>query len=186
MKRILLLILLLLHFPAPGGSPAPRVKVGADVLTEKRMAMLRGKRVGLVINQTGRVASGENLLDALIARHISITALFGPEHGVRGTWPARESVPDSVDGKTKIPVFSLYGRTRKPTPSMLRNVDLLLYDIQDAGARFYTYLSTMGLCMEAAAEKGIPFVVLDRPNLLGGINDHATERRDQRSRRPVA
>jgi uncharacterized protein YbbC (DUF1343 family) len=145
------------------------VKAGADVLLEKRMAMLRGKRVGLVTNQTGRVASGEYLLDALIARHIRITALFGPEHGIRGTWPAGESVPDSVDGKTEIPVFSLYGRIRKPTPSMLRNVDLLLYDIQDVGARFYTYLSTMGLCMEAAAEKGIPFVVLDRPNPLGGI-----------------
>jgi uncharacterized protein YbbC (DUF1343 family) len=145
------------------------VKVGADILVEQRLDILRGKRVGLITNQTGRVSSGEYLIDALIARRVEVTALFGPEHGIRGTEPAGEAVSDSVDGKTHIPVFSLYGPIRKPTPSMLTNVDLLLFDIQDVGARFYTYLSTLGLCMEAAAEKGIPFVVLDRPNPLGGI-----------------
>jgi uncharacterized protein YbbC (DUF1343 family) len=166
---ILLPLLLILRFPASAGTPSPGVKTGADVLLEKRLDVLRGKRVGLITNQSGRVSSGEYLLDALIARHIDVTALFGPEHGIRGTEPAGESVPDSVDGKTHIPVFSLYGRIRKPTAEMLKNVDLLLFDIQDVGARFYTYLSTLGLCMEAAAEKGIPFVVLDRPNPLGGM-----------------
>jgi uncharacterized protein YbbC (DUF1343 family) len=151
------------------GSPAPRVKVGADVLLETKLGLLAGKRIGLITNHTGRIASGEYLLDALLARGVGVTALFGPEHGIRGTGDAGEAVSDSVDEKTQIPVFSLYGRIRKPTPAMLRNVDLLMYDIQDVGARFYTYLSTMGLCMEAAAEKGIPFVVLDRPNPLGGI-----------------
>jgi uncharacterized protein YbbC (DUF1343 family) len=167
-KRILPLLLLLLHSYASGGSPAPRVKVGADVLVERRLGILLGKRVGLITNQTGRVSSGEYLLDVLIARHVEVTALFGPEHGIRGTEPAGEAVSDSVDGKTQIPVFSLYGRTRKPTASMLANVDLLLFDMQDVGARFYTFLSTLGLCMEAAAEKGIPFILLDRPNPLGG------------------
>ena len=170
MSRILpLLLIFFLHSPDSGGSPSPRVKTGADVLLEKRLDLLRGKRVGLITNQSGRVSSGEYLLDALIERHVEVTALFGPEHGIRGTEPAGEAVSDSVDGKTHIPVYSLYGRIRKPTPAMLKNVDLLLFDIQDVGARFYTYLSTLGLCMEAAAEREIPFVVLDRPNPLGGI-----------------
>ena len=169
-NRILpFLLLLILQSSASLSGPSPGVKTGADVLLEKRLDILRGKRVGLITNQSGRVSSGEYLLDMLIARHVQVTALFGPEHGIRGTEPAGETVSDSIDGKTHIPVFSLYGRIRKPTPSMLVNVDLLLFDIQDVGARFYTYLSTLGLCMEAAAEKGIPFVVLDRPNPLGGI-----------------
>ncbi len=133
------------------------------------MDLLRGKRVGLITNQTGRIASGEYLLDALIARHVDVKALFGPEHGVRGDEPAGEPLGDTVDGKTHLPVFSLYGKIRKPTPSMLENIDLLIFDMQDVGARFYTYLSTMALCMEAAAGKGIPIVVLDRPNPLGGF-----------------
>ena len=133
------------------------------------MDLLSGKRVGLVTNQTGRTASGEFLLDALIARRVDVTALFGPEHGIRGTGDAGVAVPDSIDASTRIPVYSLYGRIRKPTPAMLTNVDVLVFDMQDVGARFYTYLSTMGLCMEAAAEKGIPVIVLDRPNPLGGI-----------------
>jgi len=166
--RVLLLVALL-PTTILCGSPAPRVKVGADILLETKLGLLAGKRIGLITNQTGRIASGEYLLDALLARGIEVTALFGPEHGIRGTGEAGEAVSDSIDGKTRIPVFSLYGRIRKPTPAMLRNVDLLLYDIQDVGARFYTYLSTLGLCMEAAAEKGIPFIVLDRPNPLGGI-----------------
>ncbi len=169
-KRILsLLLVLLLQYPATGGPPAPRVKPGADVLLEKRLDILRGKRIGLITNRSGRVSSGDHLLDALLARHVDVTALFGPEHGILGSEPAGAAVPDAVDGKTGIPVFSLYGRVRKPSLSMLSNVDLLLFDIQDVGARFCTYLSTLGLCMEAAAEKGIPFVVLDRPNPLGGM-----------------
>jgi uncharacterized protein YbbC (DUF1343 family) len=170
LSRILPFLLLLILQPfASGSSPSHLVKTGADLVLGKRLDILRGKRIGLITNQSGRLSSGEYLLDALISRGIEVTALFGPEHGIRGTEPAGESVPDSIDGKTHIPVFSLYGRIRKPTPAMLKNVDLLLFDIQDVGARFYTYLSTLGLCMEAAAERGIPFVVLDRPNPLGGM-----------------
>jgi uncharacterized protein YbbC (DUF1343 family) len=168
-RGALLLIVPFLFTVHGGDRSAPRVKVGADILLEKRLDLLKGKRVGLITNQTGRTSSGEYLLDELLARHVVVTALFGPEHGIRGAEAAGESVADSVDESTHIPVFSLYGRIRKPTPLMLKDVDLLLYDIQDVGARFYTYLSTLGLCMEAAAEKGIPIVVLDRPDPLGGM-----------------
>ncbi len=166
---ILLLSVLIIPSPLKPFPAHPPVTPGADVLLAERMDLLRGKRVGLITNQTGRLAAGEFLLDALIGRGVRVTALFGPEHGIRGAEGAGEPVPDSVDAKTHIPVYSLYGRIRKPTPAMLKDVDILLYDIQDVGARFYTYLSTLGLCMESAAEKGIPFVVLDRPNPLGGI-----------------
>lgn len=169
MTLILLLFLLLLPSREQNRPAHPAVIPGADVLMEKRLDILRGRRVGLITNHTGRLSSGEFLLDALIARGVAVTALFGPEHGIRGTEGAGESVSDSVDKKTGIPVYSLYGRIRKPTLPMMKNVDVLVYDIQDVGARFYTYLSTMGLCMEAAAAKGIPFVVLDRPDPLGGI-----------------
>ncbi len=170
-RRLIPLLLLLIHLcttvrPAPPGHP---VRVGADVLLEKKLAVVRGKRIGLITNQSGLTARGEHILDALLARGIHVTALFSPEHGIRGTGEAGESVADSVDAKTHIPVFSLYGRIRKPTPDMLAGVDMLLYDIQDVGTRFYTYLSTLGLCMEAAAGKGIPIVVLDRPDPLGGL-----------------
>ncbi len=147
----------------------PRVKLGNDVLMEKRLDVLKNRRVGLVINHTARLSPGEFLVDALIAKGINIVVLFGPEHGIRGEAAAGEKVSDSKDEKTSIPVFSLYGKTRKPTAEMLANVDVLVYDIQDVGVRFYTYISTMGLCMEAAAEKRIPFIVLDRPNPLGGV-----------------
>ena len=164
MNLVLFLLLLSTH----SATSPPRVKTGADVLIEERLSLLRGKRIGLITNQTGRLASGEMVLDALIGRGITVTALFGPEHGIRGSSGAGESVADSVDPKTGIPVYSLYGRTRKPAGPMLDRVDALVYDIQDVGARFYTYLSTMGLCMEAAAERNLPFIVLDRPDPLGG------------------
>lgn len=146
-----------------------KVTLGNDRLLEERLDLVRGKRVGLVVNHTARLSSGEFLVDALVERGIRVTAMFGPEHGVRGEAAAGEKIADTTDGKTGIPVYSLYGKIRKPTPEMLRDVDVLVYDIQDVGARFYTYISTMGLCMEAAAEKGIPFIVLDRPNPLGGL-----------------
>ena len=99
---------------------------------------------------------------------MKLTAIFAPEHGFRGKAEAGASVRSGVDAKTGVPIYSLYGATRKPTPAMLRNVDVLVFDIQDVGARFYTYISTMGLAMQAAAAARIPFVVLDRPNPLGG------------------
>jgi uncharacterized protein YbbC (DUF1343 family) len=144
---------------------------GADRVVADHGVRFAGKRVGLVTNQTGQLADGRFLVDALIESGIRVAALFGPEHGIRGDAGAGEKVRDSVDAKTGVPVYSLYGKTSKPTPGMLANVDVLVYDIQDVGVRFYTYISTMKLCMEAAAEQGIPFIVLDRPNPLGDLVD---------------
>ncbi len=163
--RVVLVLHLCLVASACG---QPKVKVGADVLLEKHLDLLKGKRVGLITNQTGRLSSGEFLVDALRGRGVNVVALFGPEHGIRGEAGAGQSVEHDKDAQTGIPIFSLYGRTRKPIPEMLKNVDVLLYDIQDVGARFYTYISTMKLAMEAAAEATIPFVVLDRPDPFGG------------------
>jgi uncharacterized protein YbbC (DUF1343 family) len=142
--------------------------VGAEVLVGTGFARLAGKRVGLITNQTGR-AGGDHLVDLLAkSSAVKLTAIFAPEHGFRGASEAGASVKSGVDATTGIPIHSLYGPTRKPTPAMLRGVDLLVFDIQDVGARFYTYISTMGLAMQAAAQQRIPFLVLDRPNPLGG------------------
>jgi uncharacterized protein YbbC (DUF1343 family) len=144
------------------------IATGADVLVRSGFAALDGKRVGLITNQTGRV--GDRHLADLIAEaaNVRLTAIFAPEHGFRGSVEAGEKVADRIDKKTGVEVHSLYGATRKPTPAMLRDVDVLVFDIQDIGVRFYTYVSTMGLAMQAAAAQGIPFLVLDRPNPLGG------------------
>jgi uncharacterized protein YbbC (DUF1343 family) len=148
-------------------SPRP-VVVGAEVLLANRFAPLAGKRVGLIANQTS-LANGTHLADLLkAAPGVTLAAIFAPEHGLRGAAEAGASVGHSVDAKTGVPVWSLYGRTRKPTPAMLRGIDALVFDVQDIGARFYTYISTLGLAMQAAAAAKIPFIVLDRPNPLGG------------------
>ena len=150
-------------------SATPRpVVAGAEVLAASGFAALAGKRVGLVTNHTGR-AGDQHLADLLrAAPNVKLTAILAPEHGFRGTVEAGAQVGDGIDAKTGVPVFSLYGATKQPTPPMLRNVDVLVFDIQDIGVRFYTYISTMGLAMQAAATARIPFVVLDRPNPLGG------------------
>ena len=146
------------------GPPQPVIATGAEMLAASRFAAVAGKRVGLVTNHTGRV-DGEHLADLLSkAPNVKLTAIFAPEHGFRGTAEAGAKVGDGVDAKTGVAVFSLYGASKKPTPRMLRDVDVLVFDIQDVGARFYTYISTMGLAMQAAAAARIPFVVLDRPN----------------------
>jgi uncharacterized protein YbbC (DUF1343 family) len=138
------------------------------MLAASGFAALAGKRVGLITNQTGRVGD-EHLADALSrAPNLKLAAIFAPEHGFRGQAEAGASVRSGRDTKTGVPIHSLYGATRKPTQAMLRGVDVLVFDIQDVGARFYTYISTMGLAMQAAAAARIPFVVLDRPNPLGG------------------
>lgn len=144
------------------------VRTGAFVLVDDDFAPLRGRRVGLVVNHTALVDT-THVVDLFHASpHVELGALFGPEHGLRGTADAGEEVSDGRDSRTGVPIYSLYGETRKPTPAMLENIDVLVFDIQDIGARFYTYISTMGLAMQAAAEAGIPFVVLDRPNPIGG------------------
>ncbi len=149
-------------------APPQPVATGADRLAASGFAALAGKRVGLITNQTGRVGD-EHLADALSrAPNLKLAAIFAPEHGFRGQAEAGASVRSGRDAKTGVPIHSLYGATRKPTQAMLRGVDVLVFDIQDVGARFYTYISTMGLAMQAAAAARIPFVVLDRPNPLGG------------------
>ncbi|MFM9939329.1 MAG: exo-beta-N-acetylmuramidase NamZ domain-containing protein [Hyphomicrobiaceae bacterium] len=144
------------------------VKTGADKLHAQGFGLLTGRRVGLITNHTGRVGE-QHLVDLLAAAEgVKLTAILAPEHGFRGAVEAGKKVGDERDAKTGVPIFSLYGATRKPTPVMLANVDVLVFDIQDIGARFYTYISTMGLAMQAAAAARIPFIVLDRPNPLGG------------------
>lgn len=153
---------------APDSAAQTPVKTGAQVLTEEGFRRLQGRRVGLIVNHTALVDS-VHLIDAVHeAADVEVGAIFGPEHGLRGTADAGELVEDGRDVRTGAPVYSLYGQTRKPTPEMLRGLDALLFDVQDVGARFYTYISTMGLAMQAAAEAGIPLIVLDRPNPLGG------------------
>ncbi len=153
---------------ASRSTQAAAVKVGAHVLADDAFSELEGMRVGLIVNHTA-VVDTTHLADLIHqAPGVEVTALFGPEHGIRGSADAGEKVEDGRDVATGAPIYSLYGSTRKPTTEMLRDVDALVYDIQDVGARFYTYISTLGLSMQAAAEKGIPFYVLDRPNPLGG------------------
>ncbi|HAA02788.1 MAG TPA: DUF1343 domain-containing protein [Syntrophobacteraceae bacterium] len=153
----------------PSISHAQVVKPGIDVLRERDFDVLKGKRVGLITNPTGVTSTLETTIDVLSkAPGVRLVALFGPEHGVRGDVEAGQTVENYVDAATGLPVYSLYGRTRKPTPQMLSGIDVLVYDIQDIGVRSYTYISSMGACMEAAADQGIEFVVLDRPNPLTG------------------
>jgi uncharacterized protein YbbC (DUF1343 family) len=140
---------------------------GIDHLLTQGVRILEGKRVGLITNHTGLTADRQPTLDALRAHGIRIGALFSPEHGIRGTLD--EQVPDSVDERTGIPIYSLYGERKKPSPQQLEGIDVLVFDIQDIGTRFYTYISTMGLALEACAEAGIPFVVLDRLNPINGV-----------------
>ena len=159
---ILFLILPILAFS--------QVKLGVEVLREGGFECLRGKRVGLVTNPTGVDRDLKSTVDILFeAEDVNLVALYGPEHGVRGDVLAGEKVSDQVDAKTGLPVHSLYGKTRKPTAEMLKGIDVLVYDIQDIGCRSYTFISTMGKVMEAAAENNIDVVVLDRPNPLGGL-----------------
>ena len=146
------------------------VLTGIDVLTQQHFKCLQGKRVGLITNPTGVNANLVSTVDVLkAATGVNLVALYGPEHGVRGDIHAGDKVETARDAKTGLPVFSLYGKTRKPTPEMLKDVDVLVYDIQDIGCRSFTFISTMGLAMEAAAENDREFVVLDRPNPLGGL-----------------
>lgn len=145
------------------------VQLGIDVLQEQDFAPLAGKRVGLVTNQTGANSSGKKTRIILkSAKNVSLVALYSPEHGIDGTAPAGKYVATRKDSTTGLTVHSLYGPTRKPTAAMLKGVDVLVYDMQDIGVRSYTYISTMAKCMEAAGDAGIEFMVLDRPNPLGG------------------
>ncbi len=167
-RRYLLFAMLpLVLFSTIPATAAP-VKPGAQVLLEDGFATIRGKRVGLIANQTAMV-NGEHLADLLYrAKEVKLVALFGPEHGLQGLAEDGVKLANKSDGPGGVTVYSLYGEVKQPTPEMLQGVELLLFDIQDIGSRFYTYISTLGLAMQAAAKAGIPFMVLDRPNPLGG------------------
>lgn len=167
MKRLLTSCLALLASVSLSASALARVQPGIDVLAAQGFAPLQGKRVGLVTNQTGVNASGTKTR-LVLKKNVNLVSLFSPEHGIDGTVGAGKYVASRTDRLTGLPVWSLYGPTRKPTGAMLKGLDVLVYDMQDIGVRSYTYISTMAKCMEACGEAGIEFVVLDRPNPLGG------------------
>ncbi|MFB6273033.1 MAG: exo-beta-N-acetylmuramidase NamZ domain-containing protein [Salinibacter sp.] len=152
---------------APENSPPP-VRTGAEVLARNDFESLSGQRVGVIANHTSRVDTA-HLVDRLdAAPNVELGAIFAPEHGFRGTAGAGEAIEGGRDRRTGTPVYSLYDDTRRPTPEELEGLDALVFDVQDVGARFYTYITTMGRAMQAAAEANLDFVVLDRPNPLGG------------------
>jgi uncharacterized protein YbbC (DUF1343 family) len=170
MKRLTALLLgaLVLCIGAAHAA-GPKVKTGIEVLRDRGFDALAGKRVGLVTNPSGVDSQLRSTIDILYsAPEVNLVALYGPEHGVRGDVYAGGKIGDSVDQSTGLPVYSLYGATRKPTAQMLEGIDVMVYDIQDVGVRSYTYISTLGLVMEACGEMGIEVMVLDRPNPLGG------------------
>ena len=175
MKSLLSLLLIIVIIPmmsvtkAQSEENGDRVYSGLENAVQQDFEFLKGKRVGFITNQTAVTKDLQSAVDVMFAaQNVNLVALFGPEHGVRGIEMAGDKIEDQVDPKTGLPVYSLYGSTRKPTPEMLEGLDALVYDIQDIGVRSYTYISTMGLAMEAASESGLEFYVLDRPNPLGG------------------
>ncbi len=164
MKKVLSLIILSAALTA-----GAQVKPGIEVLRDNGFASLQGKRVGLITNPTGVDNNLVSTVDILAnAPGVKLVGLYAPEHGVRGDVHAGDKVDGSVDKATGVPVYSIYGKTLKPTPEMLKDVDVLIYDIQDNGCRSYTFISTMGKAMEACAEQGKKFMGLDRPNPISG------------------
>jgi uncharacterized protein YbbC (DUF1343 family) len=152
-----------------GVSLGAEVQLGNEVLAASKFKALQGKRVGLITNPSGVNRHLETTIDALrAAPGVKLVALFGPEHGVYGDVSAGAEIESKTDTRTGLPAYSLYGATRKPTPAMLAGLDALVYDLQDTGCRSYTFISTMGVAMEACGQAGIEFIVLDRPNPLGG------------------
>ncbi len=155
--------------PSAGGAmPSTPVLTGIDVLRADGFAALKGLRVGLLTNHTGRARDGQSTIDLVAATPgVTLVSLFSPEHGIRGILDA--SVPSTRDDKTGLPIHSLYGDTERPTPAMLDGLDAIVIDLQDIGTRFYTYMTTMAYVMEAAAPRKIKVIVLDRPNPIGGV-----------------
>jgi uncharacterized protein YbbC (DUF1343 family) len=161
--------LALLGLTAAAAAQPAAVQNGIDVLEQDGFAALRGRKVGLICNHTARTLDGRRTRDVLrAAGGVQLLALFSPEHGADGKLDAK--VADAKDERTGLSIWSLYGETRKPAPEQLRGLDTLVFEIQDVGCRFYTYVSTMGLALEAAAEHGLRFVVLDRPNPINGVD----------------
>ena len=154
----LFFLIFLIHLPVQAD-----IRCGAD-RTEQLLPLLQGKQIALVVNQTSLTANGTHLLDTLFQSGVTITQIFAPEHGFRGTADAGETIKNDTDRKTGIPIVSLYGKNKKPLPTQLKGTDAVIFDIQDVGARFYTYISTLYYVMQACAENGKEIIVLDRPN----------------------
>ncbi|NOY61040.1 MAG: DUF1343 domain-containing protein [Calditrichaeota bacterium] len=169
-KAVLFTVLMILPLAAfPQQFPREKVKLGIDVLLSENIDLLEGKRIGLVTNPTGVCSNLTSTIDTLNMRpDVNLVALFGPEHGVRGDRYAGQNISSYTDEKTGLPVWSLYGKTKKPTRRMLQGIDLLIFDMQDIGSRAYTYIYTMARTMEAARENNIPILILDHPDPLGG------------------
>lgn len=170
MRKVIMTCLLCLLLGSVMQAQKIRIQTGIEVLKAQNFRCLEGKRLGLITNPTGVDNELRSTIDILHeAPNVNLVALYGPEHGVRGDVHAGDHVSDQRDPATGLPVYSLYGKTRKATPEMLKDIDVLVYDIQDIGCRSFTYISTLGLAMEAAAENGKELIVLDRPNPLGGL-----------------
>jgi len=181
-----ILLFVLLAFSCGNGTPASNpivpgpdlaeetvepLQLGAD-RSEHYLPLMHGKTIGVIANQTARLSNNDiHLVDHLLANGVSVKGVFAPEHGFRGTADAGEEVKDGIDTKTGLPIISLYGKNKKPNPEQLAGIELLVFDIQDVGARFYTYISTLHYVMEAAAKQGIEVLVLDRPNPNGHYID---------------
>src|SRR5699024_7504482 len=156
--------------PTPVQADNKTIELGVEVLLSEYKDILKEKNVGLITNPTGVDKELNHIVDLLYNDpEINLVALYGPEHGVRGDAQGGSNVEFYIDETTGLPVYSIYGKTKKPTPEMLEDIDVLLFDIQDVGARFYTYIYTMAYAMESAQENGIEIVILDRPNPLGGL-----------------
>lgn len=168
MIKILIKILIILFiFNLPVYPLNYKILLGIDVLEKENFSILKNKKVGLVTNHTGRNTKKESTIDILY-KNVNLVALFSPEHGIRGT-EDREGIESSIDTKTGLPIYSLYGDHKRPKKEWLENIDVLVFDIQDIGSRFYTYITTMGYCMEECAKYKKEFVVLDRPNPINGL-----------------
>ena len=165
MKKITLIFLLIATV-----SLAQNIKTGAENF-EKYLPLLKGKSVGIVTNQTSIVDQKTHLVDFLLSKNVKIKTIFAPEHGFRGTADAGEHLNDEIDAKTGLQIVSLYGKNSKPKPEQLQGIDIVVFDIQDVGSRFYTFISTLHIVMEACAENNVPIIVLDRPNPVGSIVD---------------
>ncbi len=165
----LMIACLVLTALAAPAQAKPKVSTGLDVMQRDGFEVLKGRKVGLITNHSGINAKGEHILDLMHASpNVELVAIFTPEHGIRGE--ADRGIDSGIDETTGLTIHSLYGKTRKPTDEMLQGIDTLVFDIQDIGARFYTYIGTLGECMKAASERGIKVYVLDRPNPLGGTD----------------
>lgn len=165
MKKIIGYFVLLFSLACNANSPEKVLKTGAEQ-PENYLTEIQNKKVGLVVNNTSEV-NGVHLVDFLLSKNIKVISIFALEHGFRGNAAAGEEIEDGIDTKTGIPVVSLYGNNRKPTPTQLKGLDLVIFDIQDVGCRFYTYISTLHYVLEACAENQVPLMVLDRPNPNG-------------------